>query len=104
VNVDLERVVAEVDVDTLQDNVEHITFADIGQEGIQCHSLSLFFTNQMEISQMMNGMRLMLSLFVDLRYFTDANFIQLFRLTQVGCYTIPYHTILPFSPLMHGLV
>lgn len=31
--VDLERVVAEVDVDTLQENVEHITFADIGEEG-----------------------------------------------------------------------
>jgi len=31
--VDLERVVRMIDVDTLQDNVEHITFADIGEEG-----------------------------------------------------------------------
>jgi len=50
-NVDLERVVSTVDVATLQDNVEHITFADVGED--------------------------------DLRYFTDANFMQLFRLTQL---------------------
>jgi hypothetical protein len=31
--VNLEKVVTEVDIDTLQDNVEHITFADIGEDG-----------------------------------------------------------------------
>lgn len=40
-----------MDVDTLQDNVEHITFADIVED--------------------------------DLRHFTDANFIQLFRMCQL---------------------
>ncbi len=28
--VDLQRVVSEVDISVLQDNVEHITFADVG--------------------------------------------------------------------------
>lgn len=53
--VDLNEVVSRVDVDTLQDNVEHLTFSDIGEE--------------------------------DLRYFTDANFIKIFRLCQL---TIEY--------------
>jgi zinc finger protein DZIP1 len=50
-SVDLERVVRTVDIDALQDNVEHITFCDIGE--------------------------------ADLARLTDANFLQLWRLTQL---------------------
>lgn len=50
-SVDLERVVRTVDVDALQENVEHVTFADISE--------------------------------ADLAQLTDANFLQLFRLTQL---------------------
>ena len=50
-SVDLERVVRSVDVDALQDNVEHVTFADVTE--------------------------------TDLAMLTDANFLQLFRLTQL---------------------
>lgn len=54
-NVDLERLVSEIDVETLQDNVEQITFADISED--------------------------------DAVYFSEGNFIQLFRICQL---TIEY--------------
>ena len=49
--IDLERVVREVDVDTLQENIAHITFADVSPD--------------------------------DLSYFSDGNFLLVFRMTQL---------------------
>ena len=49
--IDLERVVREVNVDVLQDNIAHITFADISPD--------------------------------DLSYFSDGNFLLVFRMTQL---------------------
>jgi hypothetical protein len=60
---------AQVDIDTLQDNVEHITFADLNEDGEESFATSCCSNIPRSCA--------------DLRYFTDANFIHLFRLSQV---------------------
>ena len=47
-SVDIDRVMRDVELDALEDNLENITFAEISED--------------------------------DLRYFTDSNFLKLFRM------------------------
>ena len=64
-SVDIDRVMRDVDLDALEDNLENIKFAEISED--------------------------------DLRYFTDSNFLKLFRMAP---FTVEY--LIHVQNFLHG--